>query len=116
MNQSTWQQVLPVLCSILVIVAIAVLRNVSKTFAAIAATMPLTIPLALWIMAASGTTQSDLVEFSGSLVAGVGATVVFTIALWLAARAGCGWIAMLAAGYAAYALVLGIAFVVRATL
>lgn len=115
MSQATWHQILPVLLSILVIIAIAVLRSISKTFAAIAATMPLTIPLALWIMAAAGdTAQDDLVAFADSLLIGVGATVIFTLALWLAARAGWSWGGMLLAAYAAYALVLGLSFVVRA--
>ncbi len=45
-----WQQVVPVVASILTIIVIAVVRVYSKTLAAITATMPVTIPLALWIV------------------------------------------------------------------
>jgi hypothetical protein len=44
------QRILPVLVSILIIISVAVLRQYSKTFAAIAATMPINIPLGLWIV------------------------------------------------------------------
>ena len=49
MNDAT-RQILPVGISVLVIVSIAVLRAHSKTLAAITTTMPLKIPLAVWII------------------------------------------------------------------
>lgn len=108
MSQAT-QQVLPVVISIVVIVTIALLQAHSKTVAAITATMPLTIPLALWIVyVANRTDRAALTEFTGSLLIGVSATLVFTAALWLAARAGLRLIPMLAIGYAAWAAALGL--------
>ena len=44
------RQILPVIVSILIIIAVAILRNYSKTLAAIFATMPINIPLSLWII------------------------------------------------------------------
>ena len=54
-----WQRVLPVAVSIGIIIAVAVLRQYSKTFAAIAATMPINVPLALWIIYSGGGTAGS---------------------------------------------------------
>jgi hypothetical protein len=117
MNQ-TLQQVLPVAISIAVIILIAVAQAYSKTIAAITATMPLTIPLALWIVYAAGgdDRQQAIADFTGSLFVGVAATLVFTLALWLAARAGLGLVAMLSVAYGAWVAVLLASWAVRAAL
>ncbi len=113
----TVQQVLPVVISILVIVAIALLQAHSKTVAAVTATMPLTIPLALWIVyAANRADRSAITGFTESLLVGVIATLVFTVALWLAARAGLRLGPMLLSGYVAWALTLGLHAALRALL
>jgi hypothetical protein len=44
------------------------------------------------------------------------ATVTFTVALWLAARAGLGLVPMLAVAYLVWAGTLGVHFLLRATL
>lgn len=44
-----WQRVLPVIASILII-SVAVVRQYSKALAPILATMPINIPLAMWIL------------------------------------------------------------------
>jgi len=113
MSQTT-QQWLPVAISVLVIIAIAVLQAQSKTVAAITATMPLTIPLALWIVhAANRDNPAAISEFTGSLLVGVIATLVFAVALWLAARAGLKLVPMLATAYLAWAAALGVYLALR---
>lgn len=113
----TLHNVLPVLISILLIITIAVLQAYSKTAAAITATMPLTIPLALWIVYADNKNdRTEIVRFSESLFVGVGATMVFTVAIWVASRAGLGLVATLAVGYVAWAGVLGVHYALRALL
>lgn len=110
----TAQQWLPVAISMLVLIAIAVLQAQSKTIAAITATMPLTIPLALWIVyAANRDNPAAISEFTGSLLVGVIATLVFAVALWLAARAGLGLVPMLATAYLAWAAALGMYLALR---
>lgn len=47
-----WASILPVIVSILIIIAIAILRNYSQAFASIVAVMPINIPLGMWIVAA----------------------------------------------------------------
>ena len=66
------QDVVPVLLSIVVIILVAVLEKQSKLFAALTATMPLTAPLALWIVYSSNGGEKEAVSnFSLSLLLGL---------------------------------------------
>jgi hypothetical protein len=110
----TLRQVLPVAISILVLISIAILRAYSKTLAAVTATMPINIPLAVWIVySAEHGDHATMADFTGSLFVGIWATMVFTLALWLAARAGLGLIPMLIVSYLAWAAVLGVLYLAR---
>lgn len=110
-------QVVPVVVSILIILTIAVLRAYSRTAAAITATMPINIPLSVWIVAAAEGGRSDaLRDYLDAVMVGIGATVVFTVAVWLAARAGWGVGPMLVTGYGVWALTLGLYYLGRALL
>lgn len=84
-----WQDILPVLLSILVIIAVAILQKQSKLAAALTATMPLTVPLALWIVYSSSDGDREaMTQFSLGLVLGIIPTIGFLVAAWLASRAG----------------------------
>ena len=112
------QQVLPVVISILILILIAVLRGYSTTVAALTATMPVMIPLALWIIYAGedGDTTVTIV-FLETMVLGASATLISVIAMWLAARAGWSLASILVACYGAWGVVLGAyAFVTRVLL
>lgn len=102
-----WPRVLPVIVSILVILAVAVLREYSKTFAAIAATMPINVPLALWIAFSAGDVdQTARTAFAQGLLIGIFPTVLFLVVAWLAVRAGWALIPTIAAGYAVWGIAL----------
>lgn len=106
--QIEWRNVLPVLFSIGVILLVAVLRNHSRTLAAITATMPLNIPLALWIVSSGSPSDgAGLASFIEGLVIGLIPTFAFLVVALLAARAGWGLPAILGAGYAAWGIGLG---------
>jgi hypothetical protein len=110
----SWQRLVPIVISIAVIILIAILQEQSKVFAAITATMPLTAPLGIWIVyAAQEGNRQAVAEFNGSLFMGIWPTVGFLVAAWLAARAGWRLVPMLAAGYAAWGVGLGVLFGVR---
>jgi hypothetical protein len=110
----TWHQIAPVAISIALIILIAVLRSYSTTVAAITATMPLTVPLALWIVhSAEGGDRFVTIHFIESMIFGVLATLISVVAIWYAARAGWGLIGIIAACYATWAIVLGVYFVLR---
>jgi hypothetical protein len=99
------RDVVPVLISIVIIILVAVLEKQSKLFAAIAATMPVGIPLALWIVyAANGGDPAIVRRFSLDMLLSILPTVAFLVAIWLAARAGLRLIPILLIGYAVWGL------------
>lgn len=112
-----WSRVAPVLVSIGVIILIAIVRQYSKTFAAIAATMPLNIPLGMWIVY-SGTDdhQAALTEFSQAALMNLFPTIVFLIVAWQLSKHGYSLIATITLGYLAWGACLGLVFLLRALL
>ena len=105
-------RVLTVLLSVLIVVLVAVVQERSRHLAAIIATMPLTAPLAMWIVfSASGGDQRQTADFAASMIVGAAGSVVFVLACWLGFRQGWGFPLTLIAAAAAWALV---AFLPRA--
>jgi uncharacterized membrane protein (GlpM family) len=100
------QDALPVVLSILVIILVAVLEKQSKLFAALTATMPLSAPLALWIVSSSSNAgeKTAVTQFSLSLLLGVLPTFAFLVTVWLAARAGMKLLPMILTGYGVWAV------------
>ena len=99
------QDFVPVIISVLVILFIAVLEKQSKTIAAITAVMPLTAPLALWIVySSSGGEQAAMNEFTLGLILGLLPTLGFAFAPWLAVRAGMRLVPVLVAGYSTWGI------------
>jgi hypothetical protein len=99
------QDFVPVIISVLVIIFIAVLEKQSKAIAAITAVMPLTAPLALWIVySSSGGEQAAMNEFTLGLILGLLPTLGFAIAAWLAVRAGMKLVPVLVAGYSTWGI------------
>ena len=87
-------KILPVLLSIGVIIAIALVQERSKTLAALLATMPLTAPLAMWVVySASNGDREQTAAFTGSMIVGILATAVFVIMTWvgLKLKLAFGW-------------------------
>jgi hypothetical protein len=82
---------LTVVLSVLIVVLVAVVQERSRHLAAILATMPLTAPLAMWIVfSASGGDQRQTADFVGSMVIGAIASLVFVLACWLGLRQAWG--------------------------
>jgi len=99
----SWQEISRVLVAFVVIVAVAVVQKQSKLIAAITATMPINVPLAMWILSSStGGDGSSMKEFTQSLVLSVLPTVGFLLAVWLASRANMRLAPMLLVGYAVW--------------
>jgi hypothetical protein len=109
-----WQRILPVVVSILIIISVAVVRQFSKTLAPILATMPINIPLALWIVySAEDGSPSTMEQFNRDLLINILPTIVFMVIAWQAARAHWGLLPMIGAGYLGWALSLGALLLVR---
>ncbi len=109
--QTTFARALPIIVSILIILAVAYLRNQSRVLAAILATMPINIPLALWVISESdGFKQSDLIGVTQNIMYGLVPSLVFVFVIYLAARAGWPLPLMLLVGYMAWGLLIGVGF------
>lgn len=108
---------LPVVISILILIAIAIIREHSRTLAAITATMPVMIPLSLWIIfTGEGGEHSGVTEFTDAMVLGIIPTVVFIIVVAIMARAGYALLSLLLGGYGAWGLTLGVVMLLRQVL
>ena len=107
-----WGKVAPVIVSIIIIIFIAIIREYSKTFAAIAVTMPINLPLGLWLVYGSST-RAEMEEFNRALAFNLVPTFAFVLIAWLAARAGWKLVPMVVAGYAGWGVGLFILMLVR---
>lgn len=101
------ERAVPVLVSVLVIILVAVVQERSRHLAAIIATMPVTAPLAMWIVfSASRGDQRQTADFVGSMIIGAVASLVFILACWFALRQQWGSPLTLAVGGVAWLLVV----------
>ncbi len=104
-----FQKILPLLISIGILILVAILRNTSRTVAAIVATMPINIPLALYVFSGGeNVTQQSLVDFLGSMIVGLIPSFFFLIAAYFAAREGLTTFPTIIVGYIAWGITLGI--------
>ena len=101
----SWQEISRILIAFAVIVAVALLQKQSKLIAAITATMPINVPLAMWILSSStGGDSASMREFTRSLVLSILPTIGFLFVVWLAARANMHLAPTLVMGYAVWGL------------
>lgn len=86
------ERAVTVLLAVLVVIVVAVVQERSRHLAAIIATMPLTAPLAMWIVfSASGGDRRQTAEFVRSMVIGSVASLVFVLACWFGMRQAWGF-------------------------
>lgn len=91
------EKLVTVLLSVLIVVLVAVVQERSRYLAAIIATMPLTAPLAMWIVfSGSRGDQRQTADFVGSMIAGFVGSLVFALACWLGFRREWGFLVTLA--------------------
>lgn len=108
------QDILPVAISVLVIILVAIIEKQSKTFAAITATMPMTIPLTLWIVySSSGGDKLVISSFTQNMFLSILPTVAFVLTIWLASRAGLKLLPLLGIGYTVWVLGSALMLLVR---
>ena len=102
-----WGRVAPVIVSILIIIAVAILRNYSRTLAAIFATMPVNIPLGLWVVYGGGDMTNDaLAAFANNTFWNMFPTVLYIGVVVLGVKANWTLITSILAGYAAWGVSL----------
>lgn len=106
----TLQKALPIITSIVIILIVAVLRERSRTLAAILGTMPINMPLVMWIVWNSPTTDQPLmVGFVRSVVVGMIPTLLWLAIVFLVLRSGWHLGVALLSGYVAWGVLLLVA-------
>lgn len=110
-----WSKVLPVVISCITIIFIALISENSRFIAGITATMPLGVPLSMWVVYANADSdQVALRDYINSLGLGFVALLAFMIVVWFATnRLNASLWPSIGMGYAAWAVVLGVASVIR---
>jgi hypothetical protein len=105
------QKALPVVTSILIILVVAVLRERSRTLAAIFAVMPINMPLALWVVFGTGdATQQEMSQFARTIFIGLIPGLIWVGVVFLLLRLGWPLLASILGGYAVWAVLIGLLF------
>jgi hypothetical protein len=113
----TVDRVLPVLVSIAIIVLVAVVQQSSRELAAIVAVMPLTVPLAVWIVfTGTGRDYAETAHFVRAMVPAYLATIVFVVALWYGLRQQWPFPVVIAVAFVAWGALVAVPSVVRRVL
>ncbi len=112
--QIDWQRVAPVLVSIGIIILVAIVRSYSRALTVILATMPINIPLAMYIVSSGNPEDKEgFADFVGGLIIGLIPTIFFLFIAYFTARAGWGIWSILIAGYIGWAICLGVVLLVQ---
>lgn len=104
----SFQKSIPVVTSILIILIVAVLRDRSRAVAAVLATMPINIPLALWVVS-SGADGNAVVmaNFVRSVIISLIPSFIWLGVVFLALRGGWSLLVAIGVGYAVWAILIG---------
>ena len=101
------ERAVTVALSVLIVILVAVVQERSRPLAAIIATMPLTAPLAMWIVFASSRgDQRQTADFVGTMVIGACASLVFVLACWFGFRQEWGFLVTLAVASTIWLLIV----------
>lgn len=106
------QKLLPVVISIAIIVGVAFLRDRFRTVAALLVTLPINIPLSMWIVS-NGAGSPAIYDFARTTVIGLFVTLAWVLIVFLALRAGWTLGAAIAAAYGVWGMIVGVLFALR---
>lgn len=106
------QKVLPVVTSIGIILLVALLRERSRTAAAIFASMPINIPLALWVVFGSGGPVEPAAEalFLRNIGVGLITTLVWVAIVFGGVKLGWNLLPAIIVGYVVWAALTALWF------
>lgn len=107
----TWQKAFPVATSILIILLVAILRDRSRAAAAVLATMPINIPLALWVVSSGSNDDPKVMsDFVRSLMITLLPSWVWLLIVFVGIRAGWNLWAAVGAGYGVWGILVAALF------
>lgn len=105
------QKFIPVITSIVIILIVAVLREKSRTLAAIFGTMPINMPLAMWLVfTSSDQSPQNFTPFVSSLITGLFTSVAWLLVVYVLLRLGYGLLVAILGGYVVWGLLIALAF------
>lgn len=108
------EKLLPVVVSVVIIVLVALVQEWSRELAAILAVMPLTVPLATWIVfSSSGGDHQQTSAFVSSMFAAYLPTLVFVAALWYGLRQAWPFALVIVFAFGVWAALVALPYVVR---
>jgi hypothetical protein len=103
------QKALPVVTSVIIILAVAFLRDRSKVLATIFATMPINMPLALWVLISDGAEDSALLaNYVRSFIIGLIPAFIWLGVVYVCLRLGWNLLGSIGAGYLVWAVLIAI--------
>jgi hypothetical protein len=101
------QKALPVVTSVIIILAVAFLRDRSKVLATIFATMPINMPLALWVMISDGPEDSALLaNYVRSFIIGLVPAFIWLGVVYVCLRLGWNLLGSIGAGYLVWVVLI----------
>jgi uncharacterized membrane protein (GlpM family) len=108
------EKTLPVVASVVIIVLVAVVQQRSRDLAAILSSVPLTAPLAAWIVfSASGGDHQQTAQFVRSMLAASIATVIFVLACWYGLRQQWPFPVVMAIAFGLWGVLVAVPYLVR---
>ena len=108
------EKVLPVVASIVIIVLVAFVQERSRDLAAIVAMVPLTAPLAAWIVfSASSGDHRHTAEFVRSMLAASIANVLFIIACWYGLQQRWPFAVVVVVAFGVWGMLVAVPYLVR---
>jgi hypothetical protein len=105
---------LPVIASVVIIVLVAIVQERSRDVAAIVATLPLTAPLAAWIVfSGSGGNHPHTAEFVRSMLAASIANVLFIIVCWYGLQQRWPFAVVMVVAFGVWGMLVAVPYLVR---
>jgi hypothetical protein len=101
------QKSVPVITSVIIILLVAFLRDRSKTLATIFATMPINMPLALWVLVGSGVEDSALLaNYVRAFIVGLVPAFIWLGVVFVGLKLGWSLVGAIACGYLVWVILI----------
>jgi hypothetical protein len=101
------QKSVPVITSVLIILLVAFLRDRSKTLATIFATMPINMPLALWVLVGGGAEDATLLaSYVRAFIIGLVPAFIWLGVVYIGLKLSWSLLGAIAGGYLVWVILI----------